>query len=169
MEWLTGIEVALAIAALAVSIAALVPTAYQAYLDRVAVWPYKVVFLGRPKDPIGPWMIHLAFRVANPTSSEAFFEIRMIGAGTNVREVPHYISVWPSQERPGLYVVVPPKASREIRVSPFGPQDQRKIPEWTLSIIEYSHRHRPIDLRWPDDLDRMIDVIATDIPVPPSR
>ena len=60
-------------------------------------------------------------------------------------------------------------ASREVRISPFGPQDTRKLERWTLTIIGYSHRNRPVTLQWPGDLGRYTDGFATDIPNPPSR
>ncbi|MGP8077202.1 MAG: hypothetical protein ACLP78_00800 [Thermoplasmata archaeon] len=169
MGLIDSVEFALAIAALAVSLAALFPIIRQAYLDRVSPWPYEVVFVGRLKDPIGPWIIALAFRFKNHTRNEAFFEVRLSGEGIFGRELPFYISVWPSQEKVGIYLPVAPSASREVRISPFGPQDSRNLKSWTLSIIEYSHRNRPIVLAWPGNLDHYADGFATDIPVPPSH
>jgi hypothetical protein len=169
MDLIDSVEFALAVAALAVSLGALIPIIRQAYLDRVSPWPYDVVFVGRLKDPIGPWIIALAFRFKNHTRNEAFFEVRFGGEGVFGRELPFHISVWPSQEKVGLYLPVAGGASREVRISPFGPQDTRKLARWTLTIIEYSHRNRPVTLQWPADLGRYTDGFATDIPNPPSR
>lgn len=169
MDFLGWIEFAVAIAALGVSLGALVPMIWQWYLDRLSPWPYRVVFVGRLEDPIGPWIIVLAFRFENHTRTEAFFEVRLLGEQMTGHEVPFHVSVWPSQERIGLYLPVAPGASREVRVSPFGPQDTRKLNHWNLTVMEYAHRNRPITLEWPQDLNQFADGIATDIPTPPSR
>lgn len=168
MDWLTWVQLGLAIAALAVSLIVLGVAAHQVYLDRVAAWPYETPFIGRLKNPIGPWMVDLAFRFGNRTSSEAFFEVRYTPEGDTQHFLPRHMSVWPSQERVGYWVAVPPKASREIRVSPFDPPSVPMPSRWTLTIIEYRHRDLPVVLRWPEDLDKPVDMLATDIPPPTS-
>ncbi len=95
--------------------------------------------------------------------------MRFGGEGVSAGSSPFHISVWPSQEKVGLYLPVAGGASREVRISPFGPQDTRKLERWTLTIIEYSHRNRPVTLQWPADLGRYTDGFATDIPNPPPR
>jgi len=168
LDWVGWLELILGVVAVLVGLAVLLPAAYQAYLDRVSCWPYDTPFIGRLKDPVGPWVIVLAFRFDNRTTREAFFEVRCILEGSPYLLVPDYTSVWPSQEKVGLYVSVPPKASREIRVSPFGPQSHLRPTVWSLRIVEYRHRKKPVTLNWPADLDKLVDMLATDIPPPTS-
>jgi hypothetical protein len=169
MAWVSSAEIALAIAALAVSLATLVPIAYQSYLDHWSAWPYDIVFVGRLRDPVAPWMPTLGFRFKNRTRAEAFFEVRISGDGIARPLLPGHISVWPSREEAGLYVPIPPRTSREIRILPFGPQYGTIPPRWTLTLVEYTHRRRPVVLQWPTDLDSSVETLATDIPVPPSK
>jgi hypothetical protein len=168
MDWVGWLQVVLAVVAVTLGLAVLIPAAYQAYLDRCAKWPYETPFIGRLRDPIGPWMITLAFRFDNLTTREAFFEVGYTLPADTRRFYPDHISVWPSMEKVGYWVSVPPKSSREIRVEPFG-LNYLKLPEaWVLTILEYRHRTKPIVLEWPKDLDRLVDMVATDIPPPTS-
>ncbi len=168
MDWLGWVQIGLAITALAVGIAALVPVVWQSYLDRLSRWPYDVTFQGLLRDPVGPWHKPFGFRVRNRTTQTAFFEVRITGKGMPGAEVPFHISVWPSRDDVKLYLEIPPKVWREVRVRPFGPQDPRSLPTWTLSFTEFYHRERPERFDWPHDLNRPIDEIATEIPRPPS-
>jgi hypothetical protein len=169
MDIINSVEFTLSVAALAVSLGTLLPIIRQAYLDRVSPWPYDLVFAGHLKDPIEPWRIELAFRFKNHTRNEAFFEVRLGVEGVSDPETPSHISVWPSQEKVGLYLPVAGGASREVQISPFGRQDRRMLKHWTLIIIEYSHRNRPATWQWPEDLDHYTSGFTTDIPEPQSR
>ncbi len=166
MDWVGWLQVALAIVAVLLGLSVLVPAAYRAYLDRCSKWPYGVPFIGRLGDPTGPWMITPAFRFDNLTTREAFFEVRYTIPGDTRLWLPHHVSVWPSQEGPGLWISVPPKSSREIRVAPFGPNYPKPPEKWVLTIVEYRHRTKPVLLEWPKDLDHLVDMVATDIPPP---
>lgn len=129
---------------------------------------------GRLKDPIGPWVIALAFRFENHTTREAFFEIRWTSLDDDalsrmlVGVLPNFVSVWPSQEKVGLWLPVPPKSSREVRVSPFDLSPSNRPAKWNLAIVEYRHREKPVTLKWPEDLDKQVDILATEIPQPTS-
>ncbi len=165
IDWFDWLQLLLAVVAVTLGLFVLVPAAYQYYLDRWSKWPYETPFIGRLRDTI-PWMITLAFRFDNPTTREAFFEIRYILHEDTRRFLPFHTSVWPSQEKAGIWLSGPPKSSREIRVTPFGPQYGELPEKWTIQIVEYRHRSKPLVLRWPEDLNKLVDMSATDIPPP---
>ena len=163
--------------ALGAAIVALIPVLVQFYFDKISKWPYLVIFQGLLKDiTVYPNSPHktFAFRIRNRTSQTAFFQIRidlephsMDEEGRTVPEIPQYIGVWPSKEESKLYIEVPPKVWREIRIMPFGPQDTRDLSKWSLLFTEYYHGNRQVTYNWPSDLDVLIGVSATDIPTPP--
>ena len=172
LDWVGWLELVLGAVAVLLGLAVLLPAAYQAYLDHCSDWPYETPFIGRPHDPIGPWVIVLAFRFENLTTREAYFEIRYTSLDDNsayahlALVLPSHVSVWPSQEKVGLWLTIPPKSSREVRVSPFSPSFSDHPEKWSLSIVEYRHRKKPVVLRWPEDLDKPVNMLATDIPMP---
>jgi len=167
LDWVGWLELVLGVVAVLVGLAVLVPAAYQAFLDRWSKWPYETPFVGRLRDT-SPWMITLAFRFDNLTTREAFFEVRYILTGDDRRFLPSHTSVWPSQEKTGLWIPVPPRSSREIRVVPFGSNYGELPPSWVIQIVEYRHRMKPVVLKWPPDLNNLVDMAATDIPPPTS-
>lgn len=167
LNWFDWLLLVLAVVAVLEGLAVLIPAGYQLYLDRWSKWPYDTPFIGRLQSA-SPWEIALAFRFDNTTSKEAFFEVRYLLEGDSRRFLPHQTSVWPSQEKVGLWVSVPPKSSREIRVNPFGPEYGELPGKWTIQIVEYRHRMKPVILGWPKELDRLVDIAATDIPPPTS-
>lgn len=166
LNWFDWLQLVLAVVAVALGTFVLARAGYQYYLDECSKWPYDTPFIGRLRDTVVPRHVTLALRFDNLTTNEAFFEARYIIDGDTKRFLPHLTSVWPSREKAGLWIPVPPKSSREIRIAPFQ-LDYGELPtRWVLQIVEYRHRVRPVYYRWPEDLDRLVDIEATDIPPP---
>jgi hypothetical protein len=92
----------------------------------------------------------------------------MYGEGVFGLEVPSHVSVWPSQEETKLYLVIPPLVWREATVRPFQVSDQRKLEHWTFQVTEFYHHGAPQRWQWPEELNRPVELIATDIPSPPE-
>lgn len=171
----------LTVAALAVGIVALVvsiigtivalltllPVLRQQRLDTADPWPFDVVPLGSMFDTVTPNLPVLKFKFGNRSSQTAYF---MLDCGSSDPGFgfhrPNHVSIWPTGQTWGLYLEVPPRVWREVRISPFG-LTQTQPESWVLHVWEFYHGEgSPRTFRWPEELRKPLDEPAQYLPEP---
>ncbi len=119
---------------------------------------------GMLKDLVGTLPESFCLRITNLTSKTAFFQFGVTGESIPRPLLAAYVSQWPTREEQKLFVAVPPNVWRNVHVSAFNLSYTPRPTSWTLSVTEFYHSRMFQAYRWPEELKRPIDELATDIP-----
>lgn len=161
------VALVVAIVGTIVGLLTLLPVLRQQRLDATDPWPFEIDPIGSTSDTITPNLPVLKIRFRNRSLETAYF---MLACGSDDLRFgfhrPSHVSIWPTGETWKLYLEIPPRVWREVRISPFAP-NQLQPESWTLQVWEFYHgKASPKSFRWPDELRKPLKEPAQYLPEP---
>lgn len=161
------IALLVSIAGTVVALLTLLPVLRQQRLDTRDPWPFDIVPIGSTFDTLIPDLPVLKVKFGNRSTRTAYF---MLDCGSSEPGFgfyrPHRVTIWPTGQSWGLYLELPPRVWREVRITPFS-WTQKQPPTWTFHVWEFYHgAGSPKEFRWPEDLKNPLDEPAQYLPEP---
>jgi hypothetical protein len=145
----------------------LLPVLRQQRLDTTDPWPFEIAPIGSTFDTVTPNLPVLKIKFRNMSSQTAYF---MLACGSGDPGFgfhrPHRVSIWPTGETWKLYLEIPPRVWREVRISPFA-LGQPQPETWMLAVWEFYHgKASPKSFCWPEELRKPLKEPAQYLPEP---